>query len=383
MKEKVLRQVFTVFAVIVAAFAMCASVATPAFAANTPVSGGTETFNKYLVMDADANVPNVTFEFDIMAGTAQEASGGSPAIYAGVTPDLITVSDAPFTTGDVTTNGVTPDNTGSAAQKYATKSVTVDLSEVTFSNPGIYRYIITENATSQNGITNDTTNTRTLDVHVAYKEGSDTILEVTDYAFYLTAPTTNDDFKNTAKVYGFTNTYATNNLTLEKQVTGNQGDRDKYFKFTVSITGAVAGTVYDVDLSNADSTPNVNGGTTNPNRLVATDGTVTATYYLKDDQSITIKGLTRDTHYTITEESYSSDGYTTTNTVDETDSFQGDTTGDETMGNLSHEVVFTNHKEGIVPTGILIETGPYILMGAVVIIGLVALLATSRRRSRK
>lgn len=370
MKEKVLRQVFTVFAVIVAAFAMCASVATPAFAANTPVSGGTTTFNKYLVMDADANVPNVTFGFTIEAGAEQEASGGSPAIYAGVTPNLIAVSDASFTTSDSTTPG-TPSNTEDSTQKYATKSVTVDLSEVTFSKPGIYRYVITETATSQDGITNDTNTTRTLDVHVAYAEGSETELKVTSYALHPS-----DD--SSKKANGFTNTYATHNLTLEKQVTGNQGDRNKYFEFTVSITNAVADTVYDV------ACPSPDGDSRNEDELtVGDDGTVTATYYLKDDQSITIKGLTGGTHYAITEESYSSDGYTTANTVDGTASLQGDTTGEKTMDDSFHEVVFTNHKEGIVPTGILIETGPYILMGAVVVIGLVALLATGRRRSRK
>ena len=215
MKEKVLRQVFTVFAVIVAAFAMCASVATPAFAANTPVSGGTTTFNKYLVMDADANVPNVTFGFAIKAGAAQEASGGSPAIYAGVTPNLIAVSDASFTTGDSTTPG-TPSNTEDSTQKYATKSVTVNLQGVTFNKPGIYRYVITETATSQDGITNDTNTTRTLDVHVAYAAGSETELKVTSYALHPS-----DD--SSKKANGFTNTYATHNLTLEKQVTGATG----------------------------------------------------------------------------------------------------------------------------------------------------------------
>ena len=375
MKEKVLRQVFTVFAVIVAAFAMCASVATPAFAANTPVNGSTTTFNKYLVMDADANVPNVTFRFTVTAGTAQVASGGSPAIYAGVDADSIAVSDASFTTSDSTTPG-TPSNTEDSTQKYATKSVTVNLQGVTFNKPGIYRYVIAETATSQDGITNDTNATRTLDVYVTNKDDTSNELEVKGYALHPS-----DD--SSEKADGFTNTYTTHNLILKKLVEGNQGDRNKYFKFTVSITNAVEGTVYNVDLTNADSNPNVNDGTTNSNQLVATDGTVTATYYLKDDQSITIKGLTGGTHYTITEESYSSDGYTTTNTVDGTASSQGGTTDDKTMGNSSHEVVFTNHKEGIVPTGILIETGPYILMGAVVIIGLVALLATSRRRSRK
>lgn len=370
MKEKVLRQVFTVFAVIVAAFAMCASAATPAFAANTPVSGGTETFNKYLVMDADANVPNVTFGFTVTAGTAQDASGGSPAIYAGVTPNLIAVSDASFTTSDSTTPG-TPSNTEDSTQKYATKSVTVNLQGVTFNKPGIYRYVITETATSQDGITNDTNTTRTLDVHVAYAEGSETELEVTSYALHPS-----DD--SSKKADGFTNTYATHNLTLGKQVTGNQGDRNKYFEFTVSITNAVADTVYDV------ACPSPDGDSRNEDELtVGKDGTVTATYYLKDDQSITIKGLTAGTYYTITETDYDEDGYATSYVIDSNGRVDGTATGSQQMGTDSHEVVFTNHKEGIVPTGILIETGPYILMGAVVIIGLVALLATSRRRSRK
>lgn len=370
MKEKVLRQVFTVFAVIVAAFAMCASVATPAFAANTPVSGSTMTFSKYLVMDADANVPNVTFEFDIMAGTAQVASGGSPAIYAGVDADSIAVSDASFTTSDSTTPG-TPSNTEDSAQKYATKSVTVNLQGVTFNKPGIYRYVITETATSQDGITNDTNTTRTLDVHVAYAEGSETELEVTSYALHPS-----DD--SSKKANGFTNTYTTHNLTLKKQVTGNQGDRNKYFEFTVSITNAVADTVYDV------ACPSPDGDSRNEDELtVGKDGTVTATYYLKDDQSITIKGLTAGTYYTITETDYDEDGYATSYVIDSNGRVDGTATGSQQMDTDSHEVVFTNHKEGIVPTGILIETGPYILMGAVVIIGLVALLATSRRRSRK
>lgn len=368
MKEKVLRQVFTVFAVIVAAFAMCASVATPAFAANTPVSGGTTTFNKYLVMDADANVPNVTFRFTVTAGTAQDATDNSPAIYAGVNADSIAVSDASFTTSDSTTPG-TPSNEEDSTQKYATKSVTVNLQGVTFNKPGIYRYVITETATSQDGITNDTT--RTLDVHVAYAEGSETELKVTSYALHPS-----DD--SSKKANGFTNTYTTHNLTLKKQVTGNQGDRDKYFEFTVSITNAVKGTVYDVACPSAD-----NDSRNKKKLTVGDDGTVTATYYLKDDQSITIKGLTAGTYYTITETDYDEDGYATSYVIDSNGRVDGTATGSQQMGTDSHDVVFTNKKDGIVPTGILIETGPYILMGAVVVIGLVALLATSRRRSRK
>lgn len=52
------------------------------------------------------------------------------------------------------------------------------------------------------------------------------------------------------------------------------------------------------------------------------------------------------------------------------------TTGDNT-------VTFTNSKSGTVPTGILLETAPYLILGAVVVAGLVVLFATRRRRTRE
>ena len=53
------------------------------------------------------------------------------------------------------------------------------------------------------------------------------------------------------------------------------------------------------------------------------------------------------------------------------------------MGTGDNIVTFTNHKEGAVPTGILLETAPYLILGAVVVAGLVVLFATRRRRSRE
>lgn len=380
MEKRIPRGFFAVFTMIAVAFALCLGTASPAFAANTPAQGDTMTFNKYLVMDANANVPNVTFKFTIEKGEAVSASGGNPAIYAGVGEP--TVGSAEFAPSDTTDEG-TPTDEGASGSKYATEQVTVDFSGVTFDAPGIYRYVITETTQSQDGITNDTKATRTVDVYVAYKTGSDTELKVTDYVMYFGTKTDNTGLE-AGKSDGFTNAYATNDLTLEKQVTGNQGDRDKYFAFTVSISNAVAGTVYGVDLTGAEVSPNVDGETkTNQGTLTATGGTVTATYYLKDDQKIVIKGLTPGTDYNITEGDYSGDGYATTHTVDLAPSQEGRTTGDKGMGNNDHEVVFTNHKEGAVPTGILLETGPFILMGAVVLAALIALLATGRRCARR
>lgn len=378
MEKRIPRGLFAVFTMIAVAFALCLGTASPAFAANTPAQGGKMTFNKYLVMDANANVPNVTFKFTIEPGAAQSASAGGLAIYAGV--GAPTVSTAVFGASDGTTEGI-PVNTGDTTHKYVKKAVTIDFDGISFDKLGIYRYTITEEASSHDGITNDTVNTRTLDVYVTYADNSSSTLHVSRYVLYEGT----EDQSEEAKSDGFTNEYATNNLTLKKQVTGNQGDRDKYFEFTVSITDAVAGTVYDVNLDNADQTPTVDDQSkNNPDTLtVGEGGSVSGTFYLKHGQTIIIQGLTPGTDYTITEASYSADGYTTTNTVDSKDSEEGLTTGAQNMGGKNHEVVFTNNKEGVVPTGILLETGPFILLGAVVLAALIALLATGKRCARR
>lgn len=375
--------------------------ALPVSAANTaPTTNLQTTFDKYLVMNANANVPNVKFEFKITAGSAVNATtGSSRSIYAG--DDALRVVGFPVlkvdSTGDTATakvnfaaGNITYDSVQKGdilelgnEEKYAKKTVTVDFNDVDFNAPGIYRYIITEkNDANQQGISYDDPNTRTLDVFVEYDDAEQGKLKVSNYVLYPDTKTDTTDVDNGTKDDGFTNTYTTYDLTLAKTVTGNQGDRDKYFEFTVNITGAVEGTVYTVDLPDAD---NYDG---NSDTLIVTDGSVTATYYLKHGQSIVIQGLTEDTKYTITETSYSTDGYTTSNTVKVGDnevvtSDTPNTTGEKTMRAGDNVVTFTNDKQGTVPTGILLETAPYLILGAVVVAGLVVLFATRRRRSRE
>lgn len=379
--KRIRERVMALFAV--AVMLMTCLTATPAFAANVaPTSNLTTTFNKYLVMDENANVPPVTFTFTITPGSpvAANPDQGTPAILAGIgTP---TVDEAAFTSADETTTG-TPTDPSVSESKYATKGVTVDFSDVSFTAPGIYRYIITEVSSSHDGIANDGTPTRTLDVVVRYKDGSDTELIVSDYILYKGTKTDSTDAGTSGKDDGFTNKYATNDLTLEKQVTGNQGDRDKYFTFTVDIADAVAGTVYTVDLSKAEASLSVNGiPQTNPQSLtVEASGKITGTFYLKHGQSIVIRGLTSNTKYTITEDDYASDGYSTSYVIDSAVPTDGYTTGLQTM-DADHAATFTNNKDGVIPTGILLETGPYMIMGAVVVVGLVALVATRRRQAR-
>ena len=79
------------FAAAVASLGLVASagaIPLTAGAANYPdekqASGGTTTFDKYLVMDKDAEVPNVTSVFSIAAGDALSDPVNGIHCYAGV-----------------------------------------------------------------------------------------------------------------------------------------------------------------------------------------------------------------------------------------------------------------------------------------------------------
>ena len=153
----------------------------------TPVAGTSCNFNKYLIMDAGDNVPNATFAFTIAPGAAISADTsdnqtmqvlpgvGSPTI-ADVTfaPSDSTATAAGTNIDVARTNAQRGGSAGDTVQldsgeKYATKQATVDFSGVTFDEPGIYRYIITETASADHaaaGIVHDTDTDRVLDVYV-------------------------------------------------------------------------------------------------------------------------------------------------------------------------------------------------------------------------
>ena len=352
----------------------------------TAVAGTSTTFYKYLVMDVDANVPNATFAFTVAPGTAIAATENRVAVLAGIgTPTIANVTFAPT---DSTTAGLPSDtDTATAGQQYATQTAKVDFSGISFTEPGIYRYIVTETATTNQGVTNDESATRTLDVYVTDNDGA---LEVSSYVLHTgtdapaagtdkgSADVSNTGDKLGDKSAGYTNTYDTSNLTFSKTVSGNQASRDKYFAFTVTIRGAVAGTVYDVDLTKADvnisANPNdattcIGNAVTQPQRLtVPAGGTVTQVFYLQHGQEITIKGLAKGTEYAVTEnpEDYKQ------------------TAPDNASGTIVSEDVtaaFTNTRSGVIPTGVLLTVAPFAAIMAVGAVGIIVMVGKKRKRA--
>lgn len=374
----------------------------PAMAAGTnygTVIGGTKTttFDKYLVMDKQANVPNAEFSFEVSAGAAKtyDLNGKTIEILAGVDANKVTVQGTEkdkivYEPGDATVqddNALVKNYDKGINQKYAKKTATLNFSACKFTEPGVYRYIITETGTNQ-GVTNDEKLTRIVDVYVTNAtDDTGKKLNIAGYVLHADA----DDIAAGAdngsegidpdgKGQGFTNCYDTSDLTIHKGVAGNQASKDKYFEFTVKITGAKAGTEYDVDITNADATSgsnaatiNTNSGKANVTKLIAdANGNVEQKFYLQDGQEIKIQGIAKDTKYEVTEnpEDYKSTNAEVTGYTDATNG---------TVKSTDLKTSYLNTKNGVIPTGVIMAVAPF---AAITILGGAGIVRLSMRKKK-
>lgn len=340
---------------------------TPVMAAGTtyaPVNGTNTTFDTTIYMKDTASVPNVTFHYAVAAGTAQAASNGNLAVLAG--NDGVTSSGLP-TIADI---AFTADDTKAADGLFIKKTGTVDFTGVTYKEPGVYRYVVTETGEAQ-GVTHEDKahkqedRTKALDVYVTDKGNG--MLDVSAYVMHdsESAKVAQSDTKKKldGKDTNFEHLLTTSDVELSKTVVGNQGSRDEYFKFTVNIKGADNGTKFIVDLANADATTKANGVNNethvNPALLIAgDDGTLTQDFWIQNGQSIKIQGLAGSTGYTVTEaeNAYETNiavtGDTTNVAENDINAVAGKVVTDKAV-TADTTVAYTNDKSGAVPTGIV------------------------------
>lgn len=390
------------------------------------IIGGTRTttFDKYMVMHTSANVPDAEYTFTITHGEAIPATDTTAEVFAGVgtptfaaddtthtgsaTPGKVVFSNSDTTYLESSLTAASSDKpafttTGegnTADEKYAKKTLTITFpADTPFKQPGIYRYIITESGRAT-GVTNDSVATRTLDVYVVddYDAASNkNQLKISGYVLYSgtisTAPkkelpegNKETDVPNGLeageKSAGYTNIYTARNLSFGKEVEGNQGSKDKYFKFTLEIENAAgatlnvvvadidtnttqtASTIYSKkdmdDANNADDVTSIDGHQIK----VDNTGKVTKDYYLRDGQYVTIIGLPQGATYALTEnaEDYTSEDGTkkeaipATGTKGEAGYVEAKLYDDETAGTIGATDIytgFTNSRSGMIPTGIL------------------------------
>ena len=356
-----------------AAIVIAGLAATPVCAAGTtyaPVKGTNTTFDTTIYMRDTAKVPNITFKYAVKAGAAQAAdtAGKNLAVLAGndgvTSTGLPTIADITFTANDAkATDGLSIKKQG-----------TVNFSGVTYKEPGVYRYVVTESGEAQ-GVTHEDNahkgedRIKALDVYVT-DDGTGNLV-VSGYVMHddegakaaqLDATKRLDD-----KDTNFEHLLTTSDVVLSKKVTGNQGSRDEYFKFTVNIKGADKGTQFIVDLANADATTTKNGVNTethvNPALLTAgEDGTLTQDFWIQNGQSIKIQGLGGKTGYTVTEaeNAYKTNiavtGDVTNAAENDIKALDGKVVSDKAV-TKDTTVAYTNDKSGAVPTGLIMSIG--------------------------
>lgn len=321
-------------------------------------------FKKVLEMQnaQGASVPNVTYTYTIAAGTGIGATANSPEVKAGVgTP---TIADVTYAKGDSITKNAKTD------QDEVIKNVSITFPAGTFTAPGIYRYVITESANTTTGstetnadITDVDSNTRYLDVYVVNDTDGGYKIDASVFTETAVTPTFDKDTKQ--PTYGgknsdITDAYSTYELSLDKVVEGNMGNKDQLFNFTINFSGP-ANTSFTFGDQQVDLDAQGNGSV----NLQLADATAIAE----------ITGIPSTVTYTVTENLSSSEGYDTTFAVKRgTGTSQGiakDTAASnsekvtatsQSMTKADNAVVVTNTKRTVSPTGIMLSVTPYALL---------------------
>lgn len=308
----------------------------PAFAASGETYADMDSVvikKNYELANTDTISPEETFTFTIDPVTVTDASEG------------IEAADYRPIVGDVT---YAQGEAGSASK---TKKIEIKLPE--YDSVGVYTYIIHEVEGNSAGVT---------------YYGDAILLRVTvieqDGKLRIAAVHTEDpESTGEGKKDDFDNLYSAGKLEVHKDVEGIMGNKDKYFEFTVQLTGEEGKTYQD---SYA-----ITGGSydANPDSIKIRPGETTeATFYLKDDDTIHIENLPYGVEYKVSETPVADYATTETGTEGEVDE-------------AVEQANFTNTKGGTVDAGVVLDSAPYLftLTGAAG----VGLLLTLRRRHQK
>lgn len=335
---------------------MLLSMGTTVFAAGEPTvpdvnQNGTVPITKKFEMADGLRTPAATFKFTARPQT-QDAL---PA----------TIANVSFTEGQTGTL---------IGEKYVLEGTTAISFQGTWPHVGEYVYTVTEKQESMSNVTYDASS-YTLRVYVINGTNG---LEVEKI-------TAQGEKGKTDKIL-FTNTYAKNDatLTIEKNTTGKYANKTKEFKFEITFTNSPMSEQTSFT-GNIGSEP-----------VVCTAGTPKS-FTLADGEQLVFSHLPVGTTYVV-EELAASDGYTPSVTVVEnrtttvnnrTAALEGDALDTlreggkkNLVGEYENTVTFTNtHQGGVVPTGILMNNLPFILLVAVAIVAFVSLAVIKRRRT--
>lgn len=285
-----------------------------------------------------------------------------------------------LTSGDETTSGaidagaiVMPGQTSVTVSGNGTsESANFEFGDIRFKTEGTYTFNITEKrpegtdgqSTSNGDVWYDTHITK-VTVEVTRDDETGLLSAVPTYD-----NSENPDSSTNTDQAEFVNRYA--GIKITKKVSGAMGDKDKDFNFVITVTDssgpALTGS-YPCTINGAESTLDL-------------DENGQETFQLKDAETIVIYGLPVGSTCKVEESNAKEDGYTTTVTVGDDvqqNTYQATATlsGDKTI-----EITFENSRNDVPATGISIDSWPWVLAAAAVVVSGIALIRITRRGSR-
>ena len=375
------------------ATAMLASVAVvPAFATDPgdpvtsdKVEGGiaqgddlsTITLNKKLVLPDEVATPTGSFSFAVtpvqnVAGTiesngvdytifaAPESATGSGS--ASVSPTSPRSEDDYVTSGEVTLTGT----------DVVTVDLTVTLPEANDiaaqHGAGVYKYTIDEQNFAADSDYYEAT--QGLDMYLVVERANSGVIttsetyEISSVIVYP-AGTTPDGTNDASKTADYVNYYKlgadgskeVNDMAFTKNIAGVMGNMSDTFTFTVGVPGVDDGVVFKYTDSRASSETKT---------VTADDGLLTFTG-IGSGTTITVKGLDIGEQYTITE---TDPGTYSVSTSTDNESNKNDATATLTIQQDSTvSTTFTNTRNAVSPTGIVMNVAPYALLVVVAAAG--------------
>lgn len=230
-----------------------------------------------------------------------------------------------------------------------------------YSKAGVYKYIITENEGTVQGVDYSEAQLKAV-VYVGYPTDGTTQLVVLNTKFMQTGAKT-DEYENTVK---------TGELTVNKTVTGNMVNKNHKFWVGVTITAesdkvlasdvVVAGTTYHATGSEVTYYAQVSATTPFTVSQIPADATVTVFETNAKDGTAMTADLTptnNDTNGNYTQENITGNGV-------------------KVAADSENEVTIINKRDTTVATGIVTDSAPYIILIAVCAVAAVAFVLKRR-----
>ncbi|MCF0147615.1 MAG: hypothetical protein HUJ77_04370 [Clostridium sp.] len=286
----------------------------------------------------DGVSPAETFDFTITK------VGVTDSQYTKDTMPMITPNNYSITfgKGDANSESTTENEVTFVGCK---KTATINLP--TYNHVGIFTYEIKETPKNTAGVTYDG-NSLFLKVTVIEQNGEKVRVTALHYKT-----------ENGSKTEGITNKYSAGSLAISKEVTGNMGETDRYFKVNVKLTAPEG--------KDVKSTITATGGKYTEAKVLSIGDNELE---IKHDDTITINNIPYGVTYTVTESDYTGDGYDAAEYTYSDD--------DKTVDTAEDTVTITNNKGKEVDTGVIVDNLPYIVILGVVAVGMGVLFVKRR-----